>query len=239
MSSYEEWPTETTTVVRPSPVEPVEPFSPAPGRGPDDGIGWGFLIGIVLALVAGGIVAAVLPARHHNRATTTPTTTAAAPTTTAAAPTTTAATTTTPASDIPPWPTAVPDVGSFRVQPAVDRLRSSGLLVTLAYVPDDQPLGTVVDQSPSGGTSAAAESHVTLDLSEGKGGAASKSVPSVTGRTIPEALSAVKAAGLRLIFARAPVSDRSQAGTVVEQTPAPGTRIPARGEVLVFMGAAR
>jgi beta-lactam-binding protein with PASTA domain len=97
----------------------------------------------------------------------------------------------------------------------------------------------VVAQSPSGGVYAAAESHVTLNLSEGKGGAATNSVPSLMGRTIPEAVAAVKSAGLRLIFVRAPVSDRSQAGTVVEQTPAPGTQIPAHGEVLVFMGAAR
>jgi hypothetical protein len=274
---YGDWPTEETTVVDPGPrAEPAPRFAPPPGeplpppgRGPDDGIGWGFLIGIVLALIVGGIVAAILLARHNNQAATTavtttvvvstgvgattppaPTTAATAPTTTAATPpptttakvtttATTAAAPTTTASSIPPWPTAVPDVGSSRVQGAVDKLRSSGLLVTLAYVPNDLPLGTVVAQSPSAGVSAPAESHVTLNLSEGKGGSASKGVPSVTGRTIPEAVAAVKGAGLRLIFVRAPVSDRSQAGTVVAQTPAPGAQIPAHAEVLVYMGAAR
>ena len=45
--------------------------------------------------------------------------------------------------------------------------------------------------------------------------------------------------GLRLILVRTAVSDRSQAGTVISHTPAPGTPVPAHGVVLVCMGATR
>jgi hypothetical protein len=235
MPGYEGWPTQETTVVHPQPpAEPAAPFSPAPGapgpgRGPDDGIGWGFLIGIVLALAVGGVVAAILLTRHHDKPTTT------ADTTTVFAPTRAGATT--PAAA--PATVSVPDVGSSRVQAAVDRLASSGLLITLAYVPNELPLGTVVAESPSGGDSAPTGSHVTLNLSGGKDGTSSNSVPSVRGRSIPEAVAAMKSAGLRLIFVRTRVSDNAQAGTVIGQTPAPGTRIPQHAEVLVYMGAVR
>jgi beta-lactam-binding protein with PASTA domain len=207
----------------------------------------------------GGVVAAILLTRHHDKPTTTAVTTtvfaptragattpaATSPATTArvtttattSAGSTTAQTTTTAPSR--PATVSVPDLGSSRVQGAVDRLASSGLLVTLAYVPNELPLGTVVAESPSGGDSAPTGSHVTLNLSGGKDGTSSNSVPSVTGRSIPEALAAMKSAGLRLIFVRTPVSDNAQAGTVVGQTPAPGTRIPQHAEVLVYMGAVR
>ena len=62
-------------------------------------------------------------------------------------------------------------------------------------------------------------------------------VPDVTGRTIPQAVSALQHAGLRLIFLKKPVTDRSLAGTVVEQTPAPGAKAPKNAQVLVYMGA--
>ena len=56
----------------------------------------------------------------------------------------------------------VPDVGSSRVQSAVDKLAGAGLLVTLAYVPSSSPLGTAVAESPSAGSSAPAESQVIV-----------------------------------------------------------------------------
>jgi beta-lactam-binding protein with PASTA domain len=62
-------------------------------------------------------------------------------------------------------------------------------------------------------------------------------VPNVVGRSVPDALSALNGAGLRLIMLRAPVSDRSQAGMVVAQTPLPGKKAPKNAQVLVYMGA--
>jgi len=296
MPTYEDWPTEERTVVR-QPSAPPPPFTPPPGepvpppgRGPDDGIGWGFLIGILILLVVGGIVAAVLLTRDHNKKSAQTTTTVLVRTgvtttvpATRTAQTTTVTTVTTPAVKTPPVTTpagkatttvttttastaptssspsgstpttstssgsasppprsvSVPDVGSSQAQSAIQQLNSAGLLVTLAYVPNDQPLGTVVAESPQAGSSAQTGSHVTLNLSAGPSSAGSGSVPSLTGQSIPQAVSATKQAGLRLIFVRKPVTDQSQAGKVVEQTPAPGTCVPKNAKVLVYMGAVR
>jgi serine/threonine-protein kinase len=133
----------------------------------------------------------------------------------------------------------VPDVGSATAQAAVQKLNAAGLLVTLAYVPGNGPLGTVVAQSPNAGGSAQTGSHVTLNLSAGSSASGTVQVPSVTGQTIPQAVSAMKQAGVRLFFVRKAVTDASQAGKVVEQTPAAGTSVPKNAKVLVYMGAVR
>jgi len=297
MTTHEDWPTEETTVVRQPAGPPVDPLTPPPGEpippgpnrwGPDDGIGWGFLVGILLLLIVGGIVAAILLTRDDNKKkTNTQTTTTVVVrtgiTTTVAAAggvrTTTVTTATTPAIKTPPvttpaksattttvttttttaataasstrsgssgsggsaQPTSVPvpDVGSAQARDAVQKLNAAGLLATIAYVPSDQPLGTVVAESPQPGTSSSTGSHVTLNLSAGKGTNGTASVPDVTGKTIPQAVSAMKAAGIRMFFVRKSVADQSQGGTVVEQTPAAGTSVPKNAQVLVYMGAFR
>ena len=153
----------------------------------------------------------------------------AAPATTAAAPTTTAA----PA---PSGPAQVPSLGGD-LRSALERLVQAGLAASLAYVPSDQPLGTVVAQSPSGGQSATRGSHVTLNLSAGPHPAGQASVPNVVGRRIPQAVSTLNGSGLRLVLLRSKVTDRSQAGMVVSQTPEPGKQAPRNAQVLVYMGA--
>src|SRR5262249_53575549 len=152
----------------------------------------GFLIGILIALAVGGIVAAVLLTRGHHhhqagvtrtvvvtRGGTTSTVTVTRPG--ATSPGTTPRTPTTAPSPAPPAPAtartaSVPAAGSSRVQSAVDALARAGLLVTPAYVPSSSEFGTVVAQSPSAGSSAPAGSHVTLNLSAGKG-ASESAVP--------------------------------------------------------------
>ena len=44
-------------------------------------------------------------------------------------------------------------------------------------------------------------------------------------------------AGLRLVMLRRTVTDRSQAGKVVGQTPSAGAHAPKNSQVLVYMGA--
>ena len=310
MTSHEDWPTEETTVVR-QPADPVvgppAPFTPPPGEpvppgpnrwGPDDGIGWGFLVGILLLLIVGGIVAAILLTRDDNKKATTTTvvvrtgttttvpaaggvrtttvTTATTPavqtppvttpaksaiTTTVTTTTTAATTPTTSASSTPsgasgtpgsgssgsgsggsaqPTSVSVPDVGTgSAARDAVQKLNAAGLLATIAYVPSDQPFGTVVAESPQAGASSSTGSHVTLNLSAGRSANGTASVPDVTGKTIPEAVAAMKQAGIRMFFVRKTVTDQSQGGTVVEQTPAAGTSVPKNAQVLVYMGAFR
>lgn len=128
---------------------------------------------------------------------------------------------------------------SGELQPAVQRLDRAGFVASVAYVPADTPLGTVVAQSPDGGASAPARSQVTVNVSSGPGGNPPETVPDVVGQRIPQAVSTLNGAGLRLIFLRAPVADQARAGAVVAQTPQPGKQAPRNAQVLVYMGAYR
>ena len=74
-------------------------------------------------------------------------------------------------------------------------LADAGLLVSIQYVPGDEPLGTVRAQSPPGGTTAATSSHVTLSVSSGPGGAEQESIPDTSGQTIPQAVRTLNGAG--------------------------------------------
>jgi eukaryotic-like serine/threonine-protein kinase len=183
--------------------------------------------------------------KHHPSTSTTPqqTTSTPAPTSTtpAAAPpqgTTPAATTTAQTTTASSQPTTaqVPSLaGDLRA--VLQQLDGAGFAASIAYVPGTQPLGTVVAQSPAGGSSAKSGSQVTINVSSGPNGTADHSVPDVVGQRIPQALSTLNGSGLRLILLRARVSDRSKAGVVVAQTPLPGKKAPKNAQVLVYMGA--
>jgi beta-lactam-binding protein with PASTA domain len=170
------------------------------------------------------------PAPHAK-----PGTTAPPQTTTTTAPTTT---TTTTAHQAPPQPTTVqvPTL-SGQVKSAMQQLSGRGLLASIQYVPGDATLGTVVAQSPSAGASTQTGAHVTVNASSGPGQKPQETVPDVVGKSIPDAVRAVNAAGLRLILLRRTVPDRPHAGLVVEQTPQPGAHAPHNAQVLVYMGA--
>ena len=153
--------------------------------------------------------------------------------------TTTAATTTTPAqTTAPSQPTtaSVPAL-SGEVQSAVQELDRAGFRASIAYVPGTQPLGTVDAQTPAAGAGAKTGSQVTVNVSSGPGGNPPETVPNVAGQRIPQALSSLHQAGLRLILLRARVTDRSQAGVIVAQTPLPGKKAPKNAQVLVYIGA--
>jgi beta-lactam-binding protein with PASTA domain len=171
--------------------------------------------------------------------TTSPTTTAStttAPTTTA--PTTTGATTTTAAAP-PPHPTTatMPDVSVQKEASAVQALNKAGILASLVFVPNAQPLGTVVQSAKSAGTTVPYHSHVQLNLAKGPNASTNEQVPNVVGQTLTQALSSVNGAHLRLIFLKLPVTSRSQAGRIVEQSPGGGGQAPQNAQVLVYLGA--
>ncbi len=234
----------TQTVRGPAPAGAVLSESPAPGSSAPSG-------SIVTLSVSNG---AATPAAPPTTTVTTETTTTVqsattAPATTApaaTAPATTAPATTAPAATTPaPAPAttvSVPDTTSngaatSSVQTAAQKLSRAGLLASIQYIPGSDPLGTVENQSPAAGATATNGSHVTLNASSGPGQKTQETVPDVAGKTIPQAVAAMQQAGLRLIFVKKAVSQRTQAGTVVEQTPASGKTAPKNAQVLVYMGA--
>jgi beta-lactam-binding protein with PASTA domain len=182
----------------------------------------------------GGLVTVnVSDGSRTGAATTTPRSTGTTPQRT-----TTTRTTTPARTPPPPKPVDVPSL-SGQVKGAVQRLSSTGLLVSVQYVPGDQPLGTVTAQSPDGGSSATTGSHVTRSVSSGPGGNPTETVPETTGQRIPQAVQTPNHAGLRLVLLRRTVTDQSQAGYVVDETPGAGQRAPKNAQVLVYMGAYR
>ena len=62
-------------------------------------------------------------------------------------------------------------------------------------------------------------------------------VPSTIGMSIPQAVSAVQHSGLHLVLLRRSITDQTQAGKVVGQTPPPGQQAPKNSRVVVYMGA--
>jgi hypothetical protein len=245
---------------------PPEPYGPQP---PDDRrIGAGMLLALgAIGLVAIGILVAYL-ATHRGSAketTTTvvlstvqkPTTASVAPpvtkpgTTTAAKTTSTSSTnsttttqTTTPQTTTaaaPPTPTTaiVPDVSGMTEQGAASAFNEANVLASFAFVPSSDPLGTVEQQAKPAGTTVSYHAHVQINVSEGPNGTTEASVPSTIGQTLSQAVATLNAAHLRLIYVKLPVTSRSQAGKIVQQSPLAGGKAPQNAQTLVFLGAFR
>jgi serine/threonine-protein kinase len=153
--------------------------------------------------------------------------------------TTTRPATTTTATPAPPKNVTVPNLVGQQLAPAARQLGGLGLLASIQYVPSDQPLGTVVAQSPTSGRTVKQRSHVTLNLSTGPGTKPQKTIPNVVGQTLDGAVARIQGAGLRTIFLKLPVTDRTQAGKIVEQTPPAGGSAPQNAQVLIYLGAFR
>lgn len=166
-----------------------------------------------------------------QRVTTTPSTSTQATTAT------NAATSTTTSPPRQPATATVPDVTQQTEEDGADNLVKAGLLPTITFVPAQDPLGTIEAQAQSAGGTVAYLSHVQINISSGPGNKTMETVPSVIGNKLPQAVSALNAAGLRLIYVRYAITDKSKAGTIVQQTPLAGSRAPHNAQVLVYMAA--
>ena len=171
----------------------------------------------------------------------TSTTTSNTTTTTSTTPTTTAASTTpstTPAQTTPAQPqtATMPDVTSQTEAAAVQAMGQAGILPSLSFVANNDPLGTVEAQAKPSGTQLPAKSHVQINVSSGPGNKPMETVPNVVGQTLKGALAKINGAHLRLIYLRYPVTSQSQAGKVVQQSPL-GGQAPQNAQILVFLGA--
>jgi beta-lactam-binding protein with PASTA domain len=165
--------------------------------------------------------------------TTTLTTSSTTPTTTQSAttPTTTAA--------APPQPqtATVPDVAGQKEAAAVTAFRNAGILASIVFVPGSDPLGTVAQQAKPSGTTVPYHSHVQINISRGPNDNPLVPVPNVIGKSLPEAVSGLNAAQLRLIYVKYPVTSRAQAGKVVQQSPLSGAQAPQNAQIVVYLGA--
>lgn len=164
-------------------------------------------------------------------------TTTQASTTSPATTTAPAATTTAPTPAPQPTSATMPDVTSQTEAAAAQAMSAAGILPSLFFVPGSDPLGTVEQQAKPAGTKLAYHAHVQINVSSGPGDKPKESVPNVIGKSLQDAVSSVNGANLRLIYVKLPVTARSQAGKIVQQSPLGGNQAPQNAQVLVFLGA--
>jgi beta-lactam-binding protein with PASTA domain len=173
------------------------------------------------------------------KVTTTPTATSTSTTTQATTTnaTLTTAPTTTAAAPPQPQSATVPDITGQKEAASVTSLGNAGILASIVFVPASDPLGTVVQQAKPAGTTVPFHSHVQINVSRGPNNNPLESVPNVVGKTLQEAVSALNAAHLRLIYLKYPVTSQAQAGKVVQQTPLGGAQAPQNAQIVVYLGA--
>jgi len=130
---------------------------------------------------------------------------------------------------------ALPNVVGMRIGDAQRVLFDAGYQVRTDSAPSRQyPPGTVLSQSPGGGTPASPGETVSLVLASGP--PASTTVPGLLGQTTSQASLALQQAGLQIAVTtqeQPPPTDPSLAGRVWSQTPAAGTAVDAGTTVAV------
>lgn len=154
-----------------------------------------------------------------------------------------------PVADFPPDPagteqytktptTEVPDVvGSLRSN-AVRAILNAHLRPVVVDVPSLEPEGTVLSQSPEGGVVTSQGFAVEIRVSTGE----LADVPVLTGLTEAEAAAALVAweeefnTDLEFAVTTQAVAEQNLWGTVVAQTPAPGSKVEAGMTVTVVIG---
>jgi beta-lactam-binding protein with PASTA domain len=191
-------------------------------------------------LARGATVTLVVDSSPKAATTTTPTTTSSTTTAETTAPTTTQSATTAPtttAAPAQPQTAKVPDVTGQTEAPAVTSFGNAGILASIVFVPASDPLGTVIQQAKPAGTTVPFHSHVQINISRGPNNNPLQSVPNVVGKTLREAVSALNATHLRLIYLKFPVTSQAQAGKVVQQTPLGGAQAPQNAQIVVYLGA--
>ncbi|HWW66483.1 MAG TPA: PASTA domain-containing protein [Solirubrobacterales bacterium] len=123
-------------------------------------------------------------------------------------------------------------VGSQR-SVAVQQLRARGLVPSVSEESSSSPAGEVVHQAPSAGAEVEPGSTVSIVVSKGREKIA---VPNVIGKPRPEAVAALREAGLSPTVQEQETEVPSQAGRVVDQFPPPGSKVDKGTEVNVVVG---
>ena len=132
-----------------------------------------------------------------------------------------------------PQPVSVPSVVGLPIDQATSTLQAQGFAVQPRYVQNDQPANTVIDQSPTAGTSAAKNSVVSLTVSKGP---KTVTVPDVTSQDVASAQQTLKASGFRSTVAYQDVTDPTSDGVVLDQSPGGGSQQPANTVVTLTVG---
>jgi beta-lactam-binding protein with PASTA domain len=136
-----------------------------------------------------------------------------------------------------PTPVEVPNLVGRSLDEAVQRLRSLGLEPgeTTGSPAPDVPAGQVVRQSPPAGTRADRGTRVQLIVAE----AASRTVPDLLGKPLPEAQDILSRTGFKTGGIREEESSAASPRTVLRQDPGPGTEVKGEPPAVALVIAKR
>jgi serine/threonine-protein kinase len=134
----------------------------------------------------------------------------------------------------------VPSVTGQTQNDATSTLRNQGFAVqTTTQSTTSAAAGTVVTQSPAGGSTAAPGATVTLTIAQAPtntNNANNANVPGVTGKTAAAAASALQGAGFTVSQSTKNVKDKSQNGIVLNQNPGGGSSAKKGSGVSIVVG---
>lgn len=131
----------------------------------------------------------------------------------------------------------VPDVTGQAREVADETLAEVGFVADTETVTDHRPAGTVVTQTPPGGTQTELGSAVLLGVSDGEGIA--PLMPDLLGRDLDDARERLRGLDVEVTVVEVPVGDDTNVGIVVRQRPAAGTSIEGVEVVTLEVGRQR
>jgi beta-lactam-binding protein with PASTA domain len=134
-----------------------------------------------------------------------------------------------------PAPVHVPDVTGQSQSAAEAALTGAGLSVgtVTKRTSSTQAPGTVISQSPSGGTAVPAGGKVNLTVAQAP---TEVSVPNVVGKSEALAAAALGSAGFTPKTATTPTSEEAKVGVVLNQSPAGGAHARKGATVTITVG---
>jgi serine/threonine-protein kinase len=131
----------------------------------------------------------------------------------------------------------VPNVTGDSETTARAALQSAGFSVTVTTkTTGSAAAGSVIGQSPVGGTQATPGSTVTIVVAQ-KPPNPKVAVPNVTGDSAARAKSALRAAGFNVSVTTQTVTKKSQDGIVLSQSPSGGTKVDKGATVTLVVGS--
>jgi serine/threonine-protein kinase len=136
----------------------------------------------------------------------------------------------------PPAPeqATVPNVVGLQKEEAMRVLTKAFFTPSAEDVPSTEPLGTVVAQTPAGGSTTIAGGQVSIQVSNGK--APTARVPGVVGLSATAASNQLRTAGFGVDLQFAPTNDKSKDGKVISQSPGGGAKLDEGGTVAILVG---
>lgn len=129
--------------------------------------------------------------------------------------------------------TSVPSVIGQTQSAAESEITSAGLQVSVSEEESDQTPGTVIRQSPDGGTEVEKGTSVSIVVAKAP---TQVTVPDVTGQDQSAAATELSGAGLTVVINEQEVATPGEDGVVLDQTPGGGTEVKKGARVTLTVG---